>query len=84
MGSLERKIAIFGAGGFGRHVLAIIKRINKIAPTYIIAGFYDDAYNKGEIINGVPVLGGVAELNAIDEPMDVVIALGCSAFDKGR
>lgn len=37
-----KDIAIFGVGGFGREVLALIKDINKVTPTYIIVGFFDD------------------------------------------
>lgn len=36
------KIYIVGAGGFGRELLWWIKDINKIKPTWIIAGFLDD------------------------------------------
>ena len=37
-----KKIYIVGAGGFGRELLWWIKDINKITPTWEIAGFLDD------------------------------------------
>ena len=36
------KIFIVGAGGFGRELLWWIKDINKVKPTWVIAGFLDD------------------------------------------
>lgn len=36
------KIYIVGAGGFGRELLEWIKNINKVKPTWEIAGFLDD------------------------------------------
>ncbi len=36
------KLYIVGAGGFGRELLWWIKDINKVKPTWIIAGFLDD------------------------------------------
>ena len=37
-----KKIAIYGAGGFGREVLTLINDINKINPQYQVIGFFDD------------------------------------------
>lgn len=76
------KIAIIGAGGFGKRVLNILRRINGIFPQYDIIGFYDDGYREGEIINGIPVLGGLDKLNCVDERIDVVLALGWSSTRK--
>ena len=41
-----KDIAIFGVGGFGREVLALIKNINEVTPTWNIVGFFDDGYEK--------------------------------------
>ena len=35
-----KDIAVFGAGGFGREVLTIIKAINKVEFKYNILGFF--------------------------------------------
>ena len=37
-----KDIAIFGAGGFGREVACLIKRINEKEPTWRFIGFFDD------------------------------------------
>lgn len=39
---MMKKILILGAGGFGRELLQWIKDINKVKPTWEIAGFLDD------------------------------------------
>lgn len=40
-----KKIYVVGAGGFGRELLWWIKDINKVSPTWEIAGFLDDNPN---------------------------------------
>ena len=58
-----KDIAVFGVGGFGREVLTLIQNINNVTPTYNILGFFDDGHEKGEIVNGYPVLGRMEELS---------------------
>lgn len=82
MESSLQELAIYGAGGLGRHVLAIIKRINSISPTYKVIGFYDDGFKKGDFVNGIPVIGGLDALNSIDKPISIVLALGWSEVRK--
>jgi sugar O-acyltransferase (sialic acid O-acetyltransferase NeuD family) len=71
-----KNIAIIGAGGFGREVKTILDSINKVTPSYFFVGFYDDGLQKGEIVNGFPVLGGVEDINEINEDCSIVIAIG--------
>lgn len=71
-----KDIAIYGAGGFGREVLSLIKDINKLKPTWNFIGFFDDGCSCSEIINGYPVLGNIQTLNAWDSPLSIVIAIG--------
>lgn len=71
-----KKIAIIGAGGFGREVKTIIDSINKINPTYNFVGFYDDGFQKGVQVNGYAVLGGVEDVNKLNEVCSMVIAVG--------
>lgn len=70
------KIAIFGAGGFGREVACLLRKINEETPTWNFVGFYDDGLEKGTATDYGPVLGGMAELNAVDYPLSVVMAIG--------
>lgn len=72
-----KNIAIFGAGGFGREVKTIIDSINSKNPnTYNFLGFYDDGFEKGTIVNGYPVLGGISELNNEKNELSLVISIG--------
>lgn len=71
-----KKIVILGAGGFGREVKMLIDQINAIENKYEFIGYYDDGKEKGEKINGFPVLGNTANLNDIQEPISVALALG--------
>ena len=71
-----KDIAIYGAGGFGREVLALIKDINKVQPTWNFIGFFDDGRNIGDTINGFSVLGNIESLNNWETPLSVVVAIG--------
>ena len=73
-----KKIAIYGAGGLGREVAGGIMRINKSGnEKWELVGFYDDNIEKGKCVSHYGlVLGGMEELNAIDEPLSLAIAVG--------
>lgn len=72
-----KDIAIFGAGGFGREVACLIKRINNDAPTWNLIGFFDDGKSEGvDVIHSKKVLGGIDALNNWDKELAVVIAIG--------
>lgn len=71
-----KKIAIFGAGGFGLEVAMLIDQINDRRPSWKTIGFFDDGIKKGTRVNGLEVLGGVEELNEVDFELNVVFAIG--------
>lgn len=71
-----KDIAIFGVGGFGREVLTLVHDINKVASTYNIIGFFDDGHERGEMVNGYPVLGKTEELNRWPTELCLAIAIG--------
>lgn len=70
-----KKIAVVGAGGFGREVKMLIDQINRHSSTYDFAGFYDDRAYDGAI-NGAPYLGNLADIERIQEPTCLAIAIG--------
>lgn len=70
------KIAIVGAGGFGREVKFIIDRINKVKPQFEISGFYDDNDSLPSQIHGIPFLGSIDVLINSTEKMSVVLGIG--------
>lgn len=72
-----KKIAIYGAGGFGKEVACIIQKINEKNPVWKIAGFFDDGVPAGtQISHFGKVLGNMAALNAWPEPLSLVFAIG--------
>lgn len=71
-----KDIAIFGAGGFGREVLTLINDINRVKKLWNIVGFFDDGCKKGDIINGITVLGTTQDLNTWNKKISIVIAIG--------
>jgi sugar O-acyltransferase (sialic acid O-acetyltransferase NeuD family) len=70
------KIAIIGAGGFGREVKTIIDAINKVEFRYDFSGYYDDGVAVGTVVNGFPVLGSIEDLNLVKEELCLVLAIG--------
>ena len=71
-----KKIAIFGAGGFGLEVAMLIYQINEKKYQWDLVGFFDDGMAEGKIINGYPLLGGIDKLNQWDSDLALVLALG--------
>ena len=77
-----KKIAIIGAGGFGREVKMLIDQINAVSLKYTFIGYYDDGKEKGTLINEFPVLGKVSDLNSISEQISIALALGNPEYKK--
>lgn len=71
-----KNIAIYGAGGFGREVACLLKRINEQEPTWNLIGFFDDGKACGYVTEYGKVLGGIEELNSFSTPLSVIIAIG--------
>lgn len=71
-----KDLAIFGDGGFGREVLALIQDINRVETQWNILGFFDDGYEKGLNINGYPTLGSVDDLNQWNSDIAIVVSIG--------
>jgi sugar O-acyltransferase (sialic acid O-acetyltransferase NeuD family) len=77
-----KNIVIVGAGGFGREVKTLIDSVNQIDPIYNFRGYYDDGFTKGTLINNFEVLGGISDLNAVNAPIEVAIAIGTPMIKK--
>lgn len=72
-----KDIAIYGAGGFGREVACLLKRINnEVEPTWNLVGFFDDGIETGSHNEYGEVLGNIDTLNAWTQPLAVVFAIG--------
>jgi len=70
-----KKIAIYGAGGFGREVACLIRIINEQSPEWELIGFFDDGIEKGTNNEYGVVLGGIDEVNSYPEELAIVIAI---------
>lgn len=70
-----KKIAIYGAGGFGREIACLINKINEKSPIWELVGFFDDGKNKGTKNEYGEVLGGINEVNEYPEDLAIAIAI---------
>lgn len=70
------RIAIYGAGGFGKEVACLINRINNHGGDWQLIGFFDDTKPEGSSVSRYgQVLGGMEKLLQVDEPLAVAIAI---------
>lgn len=78
--SVMKDIAIYGAGGFGKEVACLIKRINQRESMWNLIGFFDDNPDKkGKMVSHfAPCLGGIEQLNAYTGELAIVMAMGNS------
>lgn len=72
-----KDIAIYGAGGFGREVACLLRRINnEVESTWNFIGFFDDGLKAGDKNEYGEVLGNIDTLNSWDKPLSVAFAIG--------
>lgn len=72
-----KDIAIYGAGGFGREIACLLKRINdESKDDWNLVGFFDDSAPVGSKNEYGEVLGNINTLNIWDKPLSVVFAIG--------
>ena len=72
-----KQIAIYGAGGFGREVACLLRKINEVEPTWELVGFFDDGKEKElEVSHFGRVLGGIDELNSWPAELAIVLTIG--------
>lgn len=76
---MMKDIAIVGAGGFGREMASLLKRINQHEPIWNFIGFFDDdLINKpiGSKNEYGEILGSSVELNKYPYSLSVILAIG--------
>ena len=79
----HKDLYIIGAGGFGREVAWLVRRINEQSPTWNLVGFIDDDVRKhGTLEDGYPVVGGTELLGREQEDTYVVCAVGSAQIRK--
>ena len=81
---VSKRIAIYGAGGLGREVAGGINRINKACKEHWnLVGFYDDSIPVGSSVSHYgQVIGNMDDLNAVDTPLALAIAVGTPTSRK--
>lgn len=72
------KIAIYGAGGFGKEVACMLEKINHIeGRQWELVGFFDDGKDIGETVSHFGhTLGGIEELNNWPTRLSVALCFG--------
>ena len=75
-------VVIFGAGGLGREIYDTLLTINAHGPAYNVRGFIDDVKAPGTTVNGLPVLGGSAALEAMHGKVGVILGISLSELRK--
>ncbi len=70
-----RDLIIYGGGGFGRETALMIAQINSVRPSWRVIGFCDDNLSKGMIVDNIPVIGGLVDLNSYAQAVSVTIAV---------
>ncbi len=71
----QTPLAIYGAGGLGREIALMVTQINRREPLWRLEGYYDDGVEKGSVVDGLPVLGAMEDLNRREEPLSVAVAI---------
>lgn len=77
-----KKIAIFGAGGFGREVKMLVEQINDVKTQWEFIGFFDDDFSNARSVSKDHQLGGMAELNSFKDELHIVLAIGNPLIKK--
>ena len=73
---MVRDIAIFGAGGYGREMASLLKRINKQQQCWNFIGFFDDGIPSTNDYPQGPVLGDINVLNTWKTSLSITVAIG--------
>ncbi|MFZ6012217.1 MAG: acetyltransferase [Bacteroidota bacterium] len=68
-------VAIYGAGGFGRETVLLLDQINQEKKRWNLVGFFDDGMHQQNVVDNIPVLGGLQQLNDHARPIAVIFAI---------
>jgi sugar O-acyltransferase (sialic acid O-acetyltransferase NeuD family) len=68
-------LVIYGAGGLGREIEALVHAVNDQERGWNFLGFIDDGKPAGSRVGGAEVLGGMTQLLSMTEPVAVVMGL---------
>ncbi len=78
-----KPLLIYGAGGFAREVLELVRDINRVEERWDVLGFLsDDSDSWGQVLNQLRILGGESQLDTYTEGIDVVLGIGSPATKR--
>jgi sugar O-acyltransferase (sialic acid O-acetyltransferase NeuD family) len=69
---MKTKLLIYGVGGLGQEIASLVRSL----PEWELEGFLDDSVEKGMVVGGSVVLGGMIDLNNRKDKINVVLAVG--------
>jgi sugar O-acyltransferase (sialic acid O-acetyltransferase NeuD family) len=69
---MRKPLYIYGAGGFGREVLSMVRALEQ----WEVKGFLDDGIERGNIVHGIDIIGGMPEVEKLPENSALVFAIG--------
>ena len=71
-----KDIVIYGAGGYGREIACLIKRLNTVKNEWNFLGFIDDGEPVGKKTEYGEVLGNINFVNSYEKDLSVALAIG--------
>lgn len=73
----QKRVLIFGAGGFGREILSEVQQI------YFVVGFLDNDQKRwGKKVDGVSIIGSVEQLEKVDFDEIILGTMALSIVDQ--
>ncbi|HEV8505007.1 MAG TPA: acetyltransferase [Chitinophagaceae bacterium] len=72
---MTKRLAIYGAGGFGRETAAMVEQINLQNHEWELIGFFDDGFEIDTEVDGLKIVGNVNDLNSYPDNLAICIAV---------
>jgi len=72
----SRPLYIYGAGGLGKEIAALVYEINRDKPAWELRGFFDDAWPAKSDWYDLPVVGNMEKLKIWEEKISLIVAIG--------
>jgi len=70
-----RDLIVYGAGGLGREIAEVVRRINERHYIWNFLGFADDSFRPGPIWRTYKILGGIDFIRDFQGSLDVVLGI---------
>ena len=84
MSTMSRPLVILGTGGSAYDILDVVEAINRVRPTWHVAGFLDDARPVGSQHLDLPILGSLAQAKQLEAECLFINAIGSDSSYRIR